>query len=70
MKVANSHELTLLDDFEPCVPFYQAEALKSKLWVLNPFGEQEPLRLLNLKNDFCQLQDIRSLSLYFVFCLN
>ena len=44
MKVASSHAPTLLISFEANFSRYQAEALISKLWVLNPFEEKEPLR--------------------------
>ena len=56
IKVASSHVNILRDSFEAYFPRHQAAELKSKLWILNPFGKQQllgPLRQI-LKNDFCQ----------------
>ena len=56
IEVASSHVNILRDSFEAYFPIHQAAELKSKLWILNPFGEQQPPRPLGqiLKNDFCQ----------------
>ena len=56
IKVASSHVNILCDSFEAYFPSHQAAELKSKLWILNPFGEQQPAEPLGqiLKNDFCQ----------------
>ena len=56
IKAASSYVHTLLARFETYFPSHQTTELKSKLWLLNPFGKQQPLGPLNniLKNDFCQ----------------
>ena len=56
VEVASSHVNILRDSFEAYFPSHQAAELKSKLWILNPFGEQQPPGPLGqiLKNDFCQ----------------
>ena len=53
---ASSHVNILRDNFEAYFPSHQTAELKSKLWVLNPFGEKQPPGPLGqiLKNDFCQ----------------
>ena len=40
IKAASSHEQTLLHSFEAYFHSHQAAELKSKLWILNPFGKQ------------------------------
>ena len=47
---------TLHPSSETYFPSHQATELKSKLWILNPFGEQQPPGPVGhiLKNDFCQ----------------
>ena len=56
MEVASSHVNILHDSFEAYFPSHQAAELKSKLWILNPFGKQQPPGPLSqiLKNDFGQ----------------
>ena len=56
IKAASSHLHTLLDSFEAYFPSYQALQLKSKFWILNPFGKQQPSGPLGhiFKNDFYQ----------------
>ena len=56
IEVASSHVNILRDSFEAYFPIHQAAELKSKLWILNPFSEQQLPRPLGqiLKNDFCQ----------------
>ena len=56
IKVASFHVNILHDSFEAYFPSHQAAGLKSKLWILNPFGKQQPPGPLGqiLKNDFCQ----------------
>ena len=57
IEVASSHVNILRDNFEAYFPSHEAAELKSKLWILNLFGEQQhpgPLEQI-LKNDFCQL---------------
>ena len=56
IEVASSHVNILHDSFEAYFSSHQAAELKSKLWILNPFGEQQPPGPLGqiLKNDFCQ----------------
>ena len=56
IELASSHLNILRDSFEAYFPSHQAAELKSKLWILNPFGEQQPSGPLGqiLKNDFCQ----------------
>ena len=55
-KAASSHVHALLANFETYFPSHQATELKSKLWILNSFGKQQPLGSLGriFKNDFCQ----------------
>ena len=56
IEVASSHVNILRDNFEACFPSHEAAVLKSRLWILNPFGEQQlpgPLGQI-LKNDFGQ----------------
>lgn len=55
-EVASSHVKILSDNFEAYFPSHQAAELKSKLWILNPFDEQQlpgPLGQTR-NNDFCQ----------------
>ena len=59
MKVASSHAPNLLISFEANFPRYQAEALISKLWVLNPFEEKEPLS--KISESYSQKQFLRKL---------
>ena len=56
IKAASFQALTLLASFVTSFPGHQATELKSKLWVVNPFGQQQPFGPLGhiLKNDFCQ----------------
>ena len=39
IKVASSHVNILCDSFKAYFPNHQAAELKSKLWILNLFGE-------------------------------
>ena len=56
IEVASSHVNILRDNFEAYFASHQAAKLKLKLWILNPFGKQQPPGPLGqiLKNDFCQ----------------
>ena len=56
IEVASSHVNILSDSFEAYFPSHQAAELKSKLWIWNSFGKQQPAEPLGqiLKNDFCQ----------------
>ena len=56
IEVASSHANILRESFEAYFPSHQAAELKSKLWILNLFGKQQPPGPLGqiLKNDFCQ----------------
>ena len=56
IEVASSHVNIPRDSFKAYFPSHQAAELKSKLWILNPFGEQQPPGPLGqiLKNNFCQ----------------
>ena len=55
IKAASFRALTLLASFVTSFPSHQATEFKSKLWILNPFGQQQPLGPLGhiLENDFC-----------------
>ena len=39
IKAASFHALTLLASFVTSFPSHQETELKSKLWILNPFGQ-------------------------------
>ena len=56
IEVASSHVNIGRDSFEAYFPSHQAAELKSKLWILNLFGKQQPPGPLGqiLKNNFCQ----------------
>ena len=56
IEVASSHVNILRHSFEAYFTSHQAAELKPKLWILNPFGEQQPPECLGkiLKNEFCQ----------------
>ena len=51
-----SHLNLLLSNFENYFPKQQAQELESKLWILNPFGSQQPPDEigLELKSDLVQ----------------
>ena len=70
IEVECSHVNILRDSFEAYFLSHHATELKSKLWILNPFGKQQPPGPLDqiLKNDFCQ-QAFLNRGKYAKFCV-